>query len=31
MGPDWTAEMKQAWINAYDEISRKMIEGMTKK
>ena len=31
MGADWTAEIKQAWINAYDEISRKMIEGMTKK
>ncbi|WP_424931671.1 globin domain-containing protein [Amaricoccus macauensis] len=27
LGPDFTPEIRRAWLNAYDEISAKMIAG----
>lgn len=31
LGADWTIEMKQSWINAYQTITQKMLEGMKKE
>lgn len=31
LGSDWTIELEQAWIEAYDAISELMLEGVSEK
>lgn len=31
LGADWTLEMKQSWMSAYETITHKMLEGMKKE